>query len=136
MMNEESLDEFLAREQNLLDHLTRKIHGPGIKFERLSAFGQHTIEAMARQQVLASDPDPELRAVRAQNVDLVQENKNLSAKLAAALRDNQDLWEENEEYKMREYDEENNSHRRARIRQEYRQEDVDGAREPLAGRDD
>lgn len=123
-MNDESLDAFLAKEQNTIDYLTRVMYGPDIKFERLSAIGQHTIEQMARNRVLATDPDPELRASRAEVIDLKQENTELTKKLAAALRDNQELWEENEDYRIREYDAEATSSRRSTRLREVTDQDI------------
>lgn len=118
-MSEEELNQFLAKEQNTLDHLTRKIYGPSMKFERLSPFGQYTIESLARERALASDPDPELRHAKAEVVTLRREIEVLTNKLADALQDNQELWEENEELKMEIYDyEEDRSRRPVRRRED------------------
>lgn len=99
-MNEEDLNKYLAKQQNVLDHLARKIYGGQVKFDNLSPFGQHTIESLARERSLLSDPDPELRQAKTEVATLRQELHEANAKLAAALRDNQDLWEENEELRM------------------------------------
>lgn len=115
------LNEFLAKEQNTLDHLTTKIYGPGMKFEKLSVLGQYTIESLARQKAMISDPDPALRTAKSQIVDLSREIEILNDKLAKALRDNQDLWEENEQLRLEVIDhgtEKNNTSRRTRIREE------------------
>lgn len=56
-MNEElEALKYTARQQNLMDHLTKKMYGPNAKFERLSAFGQYQIETLARQQLEINVP--------------------------------------------------------------------------------
>lgn len=104
MENEEELHRFLAKEQNTYDHLTAKIYGKNIKFEHLSPFGQNTIESLARERALISDPDPDLRHAKAEAVTLRMEIAELNDKLAQALRDNQELWLENEDLKNVIYD--------------------------------
>lgn len=99
-MNEHDLTAYLTKEQNIQDHLTRKIYGPHAKFEHLSAFGQNTIEKLARERAMVSDPDPELRAAIARSLDLERENADLSTQLSEALRNVEDLWHENEQLKM------------------------------------
>ena len=108
-MDEHDLTAWLTKEQNVMDHLTRKIYGPHAKFEKLSAFGQNTIEGLARDRAMISDPDPEMRSVMARNIDLERENSEISKRLAVALQENQDLWEENQEYRMREVESEEDS---------------------------
>lgn len=118
MMNEDSLEQYIAKEQNMVDHLTKEMYGSGIKFESLSAIGQYTIEAKARERLLSNDPNPELRTAKVENIDLRAENARLEKRLAAALRDNQELWEQNEEYRLREYDAEEDNSRRSTRRRE------------------
>jgi chromosome segregation ATPase len=103
-MNEEELNKHIAKQQNDLDRLTRNIYGGQIKFESLSPFGQYTVESLARQRALMSDPDPELRTAKAEAATLRYENHNLQQKLTEALRENQDLWEKNEELLLEIYD--------------------------------
>ena len=103
-MNEEELNKHIAKQQNDLDRLTRKVYGGEIKFESLSPFGQYTVESLARTRALMSDPDPELRTAKAENATLRVENNDLQQKLAEALRDNQDLWEKNEELLLELYE--------------------------------
>lgn len=120
MKDEEALNRYLAKEQNTLDHLTRKMYGGKIKFEHLSPWGQYTIESLAREHALVGDPDPELRTAKVQLIDLTRENAELSSKLAKTLRDYEELWEENEELRMEIYDRDNeadHTSRRARIRE-------------------
>ena len=118
-MNEDELNKYLAKEQNILDHLTSKIYGPGAKFDRLSPFGQYTIESLARERALVSDPDPDLRHAKVEAMTLRMEIAELNEKLSVALRENQDLWEQNEELLLELYDLEEDSHlRKQRIREE------------------
>lgn len=105
-MNEDELNKHVAKQQNTLDNLTRKIYGGNIRFESLSPFGQYTVESLARQRALISDPDPELRHAKAEAVTLRYEVTELEKKLSEALRENQDLWEKNEELMMELYDNE------------------------------
>lgn len=120
-MNEDELQRFLAKEANALDHLTRKIHGPGVKFESLSAFGQNTIEKLVREHALVSDPNPDVRQAKIEAMELRRENTVLVERLSTALKENQDLWEENEELKVELYDkEEDNISWRERFEQEQR----------------
>jgi|SRR6476646_3994168 len=107
-MNEEDLNKFIAKHQNTLDSLTRKIYGHGVKFESLSPFGQNTIESLARERHLISDPDPELRHSKMEAATLRHENAELQQKLTSALNENQDLWEDNEELRLQLYEAESN----------------------------
>ena len=107
-MSEEDLDKYIAKHQNILDHLTRKVYGSKVKFESLSPFGQNTIESLARERALISDPDPELRHAKVEAATLRHENAELQQKLSAALVDNQDLWEEIESLRMEQYEQEDN----------------------------
>lgn len=118
MANEEELDKFIAKHQNILDHLTRKVYGNHVKFESLSPFGQHTIESLARERALMSDPDPELRHAKVEAATLRHENTELQQKLTSALNENQDLWEENEELRLQLYEYESSSVRSQRRREE------------------
>jgi hypothetical protein len=98
MTEDMEVARYVAQQQSIMDALTRKIYGPRIKFERLSAFGQNTIETLARDSKLLMehpalnprDDEPELRAKVAR----------LEERLEEALRENQDLWEENGELKL------------------------------------
>lgn len=117
-MNEKDLDKFIAKHQNTLDHLTRKLYGEGMKFERLSPFGQYTVEAMARERALISDPDPELRHAKMEAATLRHELTETQEKLAKALRENQDLWEKNEELMMELYEAEEDMASRGKGRRE------------------
>ena len=110
----EELHRYLAKEQNALDHITRKIYGKHVKFENLSPFGQHTVEALARERAVISDPDPELRHAKMEAANLRHENTELEQKLKQALNENQDLWEKNEELMMEIYEQENSSGRSQR----------------------
>lgn len=103
-MDEKDLDKFIAKHQNTLDHLTRRLYGGQMTFERLSPFGQYTVEALARERSLISDPDPELRHAKMEAATLRHELTETQEKLAEALRENQDLWEANEELRMELYD--------------------------------
>lgn len=104
------LNKFLAQEQNLLDHLTAKVYGPHIKFEKLSALGQYSIESLARQRIY-NTPSTENDQVE----HLHREIGVLWEKLAKALKDNQELWEENEQLKLEIIEnEEDNSSRSTR----------------------
>lgn len=117
-MNEEELNKNIAKHQNTLDNLTRKVYGHGIKFESLSPFGQHTIESLARERALISDPDPELRHAKMEAATLRHETHELQTKLTAALQDNQDLWEELEELRLQLYEYESSGPVRSQRRRE------------------
>lgn len=123
-MDEHDLTVFLVSEQNRLDHITKRLYGPNAKFEHLSAFGQNTVEHLSRARATISDPDPELKAAIARTRDLEYELELTTKKLAEALRENQDLWEENEEIKMKELDEGLPS-RRTRSREERHSSDFE-----------
>lgn len=119
MSSEEELHKHIAQQQNMMDNLTRKVYGGHVKFEHLSPFGQHTIESLARERSLISDPDPELRHAKVEAATLRMENTDLQSRLTEALRENQDLWEKNEELLMEIYDyEEDRSSRRKGRRQD------------------
>lgn len=114
----DELDKHIAKQQNALDNLTRKIYGGQLRFEQLSPFGQYTVEALARERALISDPDPELRTAKAEAATLRYENTDLSKRLSEALRENQDLWEANEELRLQltDYEDEDMASRRERRR--------------------
>lgn len=117
-MNEDDLNKHIAKHQNTLDNLTRKVYGHGVRFENLSPFGQYTIESLARERHLISDPDPELRHAKVEAATLRHENTELQEKLTSALNENQDLWEENEELRLQLYEYESSPMRSKRRREE------------------
>jgi ABC-type phosphate transport system auxiliary subunit len=96
--DDEALNKYIADQQNLHDHLTRKMYGSDTKFEQLSAFGQHTIEAIAREfrrAKLSDQKEPDDKFLRS-------EVQRLSSEVDKLKRENYDLWEENEMYRLRE----------------------------------
>lgn len=111
-MTDEDLNKYLAREQNSLDHITKKLYGPGAQFDKLSPLGQHTIESLVRERALVSDPDPELRHAKVEVITLRREVQDLTMKLAEVLKDNQELFNENEDLKNELYDAEEDRTRR------------------------
>lgn len=118
--DEKGLGEFLASQQNLIDHLTRQIYGSNTKFEHLSAFGQARIEGYARDydtvgRQLTGEIDNDLRVAQAEIKKMKEEVSNL-------LVENEDLWRENEDLRMelleREEQDESRTARRTRQRQD------------------
>ena len=101
MEDDRGLNEYIARQQNLVDHLVRQVYGEDIKFEDLSAFGQFKIEAMARE--MADDVRPDLVKEGAMQLQR-QEIARLRQALSQALSENRDLWESNEQLQLELYD--------------------------------
>lgn len=97
--------KYVAQQYSIIDHLTRKVYGPGVRFEQLSAFGQNQIEALARDSGLL-EPQREPKQAESQINTLRRNLVELEEKLVLALRENQDLWEENEQLKQELYKEE------------------------------
>jgi predicted nuclease with TOPRIM domain len=94
MSNNEDLDKYLASTYNLIDHLTERVYGDGIRYEQLSLFGQQHIEALARLQPTVTEPDPAIQSLRADNALLREENIELMNRIASVLREMEELYEE------------------------------------------
>lgn len=106
---------YVAEQQNLIDAITRRIYGTTVKFEHLSAFGQRTVETLARKE---SSVSTEARHYGENLNKQRAEIEELESRLADLLRENQELWEENESYRLEEMDleDENSNSRRTRDR--------------------
>jgi hypothetical protein len=90
-----ALSAYIAQQQNEIDHLVRKVYGKDVRFEQLSPLGQHTIESLARER---SAPPPITHHIRSER--LSAEYEALKEKVAELLRENMDLWEENEQLRI------------------------------------
>jgi hypothetical protein len=108
---EEALSAFIAQQQNEIDHIVRKVYGNNIKFEQLSPLGQYTVESMARNSRY-----PELP--RSLVMPTSSYDAESSERIAALLRENQDLHDENEILRQELEDYENSDRGRSGRREE------------------
>lgn len=102
MTDERKALEYVAQQYSIIDHLVAKVYGPGVRFESLSAFGQNTIESLARESGML-DPQSERKQSGSQMNQLRKQVEGLEERLAEALKENQSLWEENEDMRMELY---------------------------------
>jgi hypothetical protein len=94
---------YVAQQQSIMDALTRKIYGPRARFERLSAFGQNTIETMARNSKMLDNSEHPSFGIHSpvRTIEgLRQKLGETQQQLEESLRHNQELWQENEDLRL------------------------------------
>lgn len=76
---------------NELDKMAKMLYGPNATFESISEFGKRTI-----RQSVEGAKQPTMK-----DVDLAQALAESQRREAALLKENKDLWEDNEELQLR-----------------------------------